>query len=265
MRGKIKFVCLLLFIAQCKKKNNFENIIVIGHAASGLDYLGTLPHDNSKEAIDWALSQYGVDGVEIDVQTSLDSTSWLYHDEKLESQTNGNGCIFELDDQYLKSLHYTTLSKEKIIRLNEIDESHIIAKTLLLDVRHFNYCENKMVDVSIVLNGIKKVNVIKKANTIVLLNNPSWIQSFKNEGYSVLFAVYSIEEARDWYSKNVDGFIVKNGSFDKNHIEEIRTNGKKVFIFDVKSANSIKEAFSKFPDGVITDDILRALTIKENG
>lgn len=265
MNGKIICIFLLLFITQCKKKVHYENILVLGHAVSGLQYLGTLPHDNSKEAIDWALSQYGVDGIEVDVQTSLDSTAWLYHDEKLESQTNGNGCIFELNDEYLINTHYKSFSKEKILRLNEVEELKISNKTLLLDVRHYNYCQSKIVDVSLVLKGIGNVNTIKKAKTIVLLNNPAWISAFKNEGYEVLFAVYSIKEAREWYSKNVDGFIVKNTAFNQNEIEEIKSNGKKVFIFDIKSANSIREAFSKFPDGVITDDIMRALTIRENG
>lgn len=265
MRFKIGIVLILFIALQCKKKSNYDQILVIGHAASGLSYLGTLAHDNSNEAVEWALSQYGVDGVELDVQTSIDSTAWLYHDEKLNTETNGDGCVFEKNDSYLEQLNYSSINKEKLVRLKNLKESYLNAKSILLDIRHYNYCQTKVSDLESVVHAVKQSENMLNADVIILLNNPDWISKFKQDGFTVLLAVYSIQEARQWFSKDVDGFLVKNDEFTINDISEIKSNGKKVFIFDIKSANSIREAFSKFPDGVISDDILRALTIQENG
>ena len=82
--------------------------LVIGHAGSGfltpLNPFNPLP-PSSRAGIEQALTR-GADGVEIDIQLSQDSVLLLYHDQKLESMTNGEGCIYELPAAAVQRLAY---------------------------------------------------------------------------------------------------------------------------------------------------------------
>ncbi len=82
--------------------------LVIGHAGSGFltpfNPFNPLP-PSSLAGIEQALAR-GADGVEIDVQLSQDSILMLYHDQKLESMTNGTGCIYELPAAAVQKLEY---------------------------------------------------------------------------------------------------------------------------------------------------------------
>ena len=93
---------------------------LLGHAGMGLSIENSFYHDNSLESIELALSINGCDGLEVDVQMSLDNSLWLYHDPNLETQTNLNGCISCKTDKELENGRYKTLHKEKLIKLMKL-------------------------------------------------------------------------------------------------------------------------------------------------
>ena len=59
MFGKIVLMSILL--VSCSKKKEFDQIKVVGHAATGLEILNSVYHDNSEEAVEMALSIEGCD------------------------------------------------------------------------------------------------------------------------------------------------------------------------------------------------------------
>lgn len=264
MHGKYLFAALLLF--GCSKDKGFEQIKVIGHAATGLEMSNSVYHDNSKEAVEFALSMEGCDGVEIDIQLTQDGKLWLYHDEQLQSQTNGDGCINDHISSSLKSLHYTTLSNEKLTALEDLDLSMLKGKELLLDLRHYNTCSATFVSVSNVIAQLNSLNLKDPDNFKVscVISNSQWIQPFLTEGFTVYYSIFSLD---DFYKYNslypeIEGYIVKNADFTKEEIRTIKNSGKKVYIFEMRSPKGIRKALKKLPDGVVTDDIRATLIEK---
>ena len=70
------------------KNLNNGKIMIIGHGGSGFQsVINPLP-TNSAASVSKALDELEADGVELDVQLTADKQLILYHDARLESQTN---------------------------------------------------------------------------------------------------------------------------------------------------------------------------------
>lgn len=264
MRFKILLWVLLLF--SCTKKESFADVKILGHAATGLDILNSAYHDNSREAVEYALAIEGSDGVEIDIQLSKDGKLWLYHDNQLESETNGSGCINNLNASELATFHYKTFAKEELVPLSDLDFSLFKGKELFLDLRHLNSCENSFVNLNEVMTELVELNLVGQNVFTVncILSYQNWIQPLSNLGMNVYYSIYSINEMEGIINDFPDlkGFIVRNNDFSKSDIDEIKDNNKKVYIFEMRSPKGIRKALRKLPDGVITDD-LRATIIEK--
>lgn len=265
MSGKILFI-LLLILFSCSKKKDYENIKVFGHAATGLEMLNSVYHDNSKEAVEFALSMEGCDGVEIDLHVSEDGEIWLYHDENLESETNGDGCIANLNSGYLSTLNYKTFAKEKLVALKDLNFTLFNGKELILDLRHHNSCVAGIVPIEKMISKLQSLGLHLQQDYKVtcIISYQNWIQPFLEAGFSVYYSIYSVAE---FHQKNLlypelEGYIVKNKDFTKDDIREIKNNSKKVYIFDIRSPKGIRSALRKHPDALITDDIRATLIEK---
>jgi glycerophosphoryl diester phosphodiesterase len=263
---RFKIFIAILFLSSCKKKEGFENIRVIGHAAMGLDILNSVYHDNSKEAVEFALSIEGCDGVEMDLQLSKDGKLWLYHDTKLENETNGNGCVNNLNSSELSTLYYKTLAKEKLVALSDIDFSLFKGKELFLDFRHLNFCESSYINVAAVISQLQDLNLVSQINFTVncILGYDAWIEPFTDLGMNVYYSIYTISELNNLNNvyPAIKGYIVKNNDFSKSDVDQIKSNNKKVYIFEIRSPKGIRKALNKFPHGVITDDLRTTLIEK---
>jgi glycerophosphoryl diester phosphodiesterase len=93
----------------CNKSESYPEVQIFGHAGMGMNIGYSIYHDNSEESIDLALSLPNIDGVEMDVRMSKDSTLWLFHENRLEATTNGIGCIADLHDYEIAQLHYKSI------------------------------------------------------------------------------------------------------------------------------------------------------------
>jgi hypothetical protein len=58
------------------------------------------------------------------------------------------------------------------------------------------------------------------------------------------------------------GIIIRNKAIEISQIESIKSLDKEVYLFDIRSPKSIREAIKKNPNGIITDDIRAALVYK---
>lgn len=255
---------LFFLITACSKEKNFDNIKVFGHAGMGLNILNSVFHDNSKEAIELAMSIEGCDGVEIDVQLSKDGDLWLYHDSFLESETNGVGCVSNLMSSELSQLNYKGSTNEKMISLDQIDWTLFKGREIFLDLRHYNTCTEEYVSVDTVIARILEVQSDIDVSVHCILSYTSWIQPFLIAGLNVDYSIYSIQEFRAFEISYplISGYIVKNSEFSEKEIQEIKNKNKKVYIFEIRSPKGIRSALKKQPNGVITDDIRATLIEK---
>ena len=142
----VKFLLLVTLLSACSKSEKVKNIHVYGHGGMGLSMDNSIYHDNSKEAVSLALNLPSSNGVEVDVRLGADGTLWLYHDEWLEAETNGKGCVSDLNDQDLSKINYQTLKKEKLVTLADALSLLHTDQQLFIDLKHVNSCRNERVD-----------------------------------------------------------------------------------------------------------------------
>ena len=264
MLGRIIIVFLVL--SSCSKQKNFEQIKVYGHAGMGMEILNSVYHANSKEAIEMALSIEGCEGVEMDVQLSKDNQLWLFHDNNLADETNGDQCVNQLNSEELAQIHYTTVHKEKLAKFNDLDLNKLKGKELYLDIRHATECENKFVNKQAFISALLASPICQdpKIHVHIILSTEYWINDFINSGFSVYQEVYDEEKSVSIFNSypNLAGIVIKNNTISKEKVHEVRHLDKKVIIFEIRSPKGIRTALKKYPDAVITDDIRATLIEK---
>ena len=265
MRFKFCFI-LALLVLSCSDKKDFESIAVYGHAGMGLRIENSVYHSNSKESIELALSISGCDGVEVDVQLSLDGELWLYHDKTLDQESSGTGCVNDQTSATLSGIYFSTLKKEKLVRLADLNIDVFKGKTLFLDIRHQNACQGFFVSPQTIIDQIQNSPIGQSidVNLYCVLANPNWIETFANSGLKVIYSTDGAKFTSQLFTtySGLDGVMVKNASIEADLVQEIRQLGKKVFIFEMRSPKGIRKALRKKPDGVITDDIRTTLIEK---
>ncbi|MBF9140699.1 glycerophosphodiester phosphodiesterase [Hymenobacter properus] len=101
---------LLLTLAACTATKPAINpkLVVLGHAGSG--FFTPISPFNFRPPSSWRGIRHalklGADGVEIDLQLSRDSVVMLYHDQKLENISTGQGCVSQRTAAELTQLRY---------------------------------------------------------------------------------------------------------------------------------------------------------------
>ena len=257
------FILIVLFFG-CKK-SKYSNVDIYGHAGNGLNIENSIYHANSAEAIKFAMETEGVKGIEIDIQLSADGELWIFHDDQLSDETNGDGCISNKSFEQLSIVRYSTVHKEKLVRLKDLPFSLYDNKTFLIDARHYNGCSFLNIDFNRFVQELKLI-ASENANCdfIVLSKYNGWIDAFKLEGFQVYCEINSLNDFNELANSGVDfdGVIVKNSNCSKSDVEIIHANNKKVLIFEVRAPKSIREALKKAIDGIVTDDIRAALIEK---
>jgi glycerophosphoryl diester phosphodiesterase len=95
----------------------------LGHGGGGFPTIDNPFAPNSLESISSAM-RAGADGVELDIQMTKDSVLVLYHDDRLESSTNGQGFVSDWDFADLSDVCFRSVSSalgqsQKIVSLHE--------------------------------------------------------------------------------------------------------------------------------------------------
>jgi glycerophosphoryl diester phosphodiesterase len=260
---RYKWICfLLLTLMACKRKDRFEHVLILGHAGAGLTNSTNPYHDNTLESILYAMQFDEVQGVEIDIQISSDTTAWLMHDMDLSIETNGNGCVTYSSDEYLSNLHYKTLEKEKLVRLKDVP-NQFEGKFLVLDLRSNDGCDNLPIPLTVVLKALENVpNQFPNTELIAMIDDQTWLDSLKNRGFSVYLNAYSKTNFYQYNWQQFDGVCINNAAISKEDVSELLGFNKKVVIFDVRAPKPIRQALKKGPSFLLTDDIKATLIEK---
>lgn len=259
----IKFIPFLLLFYGCKKQPDFSGVEVVGHAGMGLSMANSIYHDNSKEAIEFALQMIGSDGVEVDVQLSKDGDLWLYHDDFLQAETNGEGCVPSKTNSELAQLHYKTWKKEKLIPLADLNPSLLAGKTLYLDLRIVNECLNQYISAASLIQSLNKIDFLhfQGIQVILVTNNVALANQLMDSLYLVYIDVSNFETAQNILVDNplIQGVVIRNNSIQQNEVNAIQALGKKVVLYDMRSAVGIRKALKKMPDSIMSDDLREAI------
>ena len=259
----ISYLLVVLLFNGCTKKSNFSLVEVVGHAGMGLSMGNSMFHDNSKEAIEFALQMPGCDGVEVDVQLSMDGDLWLYHDAKLETETTSEGCINSRTNEELQGVRYKSLHQEKLIRLSDLNPALLMGKILYLDIRHTNTCLNQVITAGTLINALNTIDFLHQEGIQVRLvtNNSILISQLLDAFYVVYYDAITFDNAQSILLNNplVQGIVIRNAAINKEEVQAIKISGKKVVLYEMRSAVGIRKALNKNPDSIMPDDLREAI------
>jgi len=257
-------VIFLSLINSCKKEK-FFTIDLYGHAGNGLDIVNSVYHDNSQESIEFALGLEGTTGVEVDMRMSADGGLWLYHDDLLETETSGSGCVSQKTNSELNEIRYNTVNKEKLVNFSNLPFINYGNTTFLLDVRHYNGCDFFPIDYNLFVSKIIDLrNNHPSIKFVILTTFDDWIPLFIAQGMEVYFEISNVAnlDSATPNTLSCQGYIIKNQFIDKNEVAKIQAENKKVIIFELRSPKKIREALKKNPNGIVTDDLRAAIIEK---
>ncbi len=257
----------LLLFSSCRKKESFSHIEILGHGGNGLEIVNALYHDNTLESVELALLTDGCDGVELDVRLSADGTLWLYHDNKLEDDTNGEGCVGTSTDEYLSTLHYSSLDKEALIRLKDIPKAYLANKKVYIDARNSISCSGVNADLNSFVSALLDFRNECDPSTeiIVETRDDLWEAAVAAEGFTTIKFITDFVQYQDVITNlpTVDIIVATNETVSEENVRQIHNDGREVIIFGMRSAKSTRDAYQKNPDAILADN-LRTAIIERN-
>lgn len=254
----------VLFLVSCKKhKDLYPDTGIGGHACAGLHISGSNYHDNSLEAYRYARSFEKVLMVEVDVQVSLDGTPWLFHDPELSVESTGSGFIPQKEDSYLSGLKYHSLEKERVIRLLDLP-ADLKGVRLVLDLKESDGTETGVLDSASVIDVLKQAKqYFYNGDLAIVTNSRRFVPTIKGLGYFVYYNAVNASQFLSYPDKTIsDGAAFRNSEIAISDVTAVKSLGKEVIIYDVRSPKGIRSALEKSPDYLLTDDIKATLIEK---
>jgi glycerophosphoryl diester phosphodiesterase len=264
MSSKALILIAALFLVSCKKhKDLYPDTIIGGHACAGLHISSSNYHDNSLEAYKYARSFEKVLMVEVDAQLSLDGTLWLFHDPELDEESTGSGTLPQKEDSYLSGLKYKSLEKEKLIRLSDLP-ADLKGIRLVIDLKESNGTETELIDSTKLIDALNQAKQYFYNGELGLVTNTRrFVPTIKGIGFYVYYNAVNANQFLSYSTAPLsDGAIFRNSDISISDVNGVKSFGKEVLIYDVRSAKGIKSALEKTPDYLLTDDIKATLIEK---
>lgn len=261
MKTLLRYLLVILLISSCKRKDKFPAVHIFGHAAAGLDMTTSPYEENTIEAIEYALSYPEMSGIEVDIQWSKNGTLWLFHDEFLETQTSGDGCLRTKTDEELDDFHFKGINKEELVRLNDI-VSIIANRKLILDLKIYG-CGQVLTNSEFENPFIEFNSLISNTEVSVIVQDLSKSTFFESLGWKVYLEVQTVNDYINVLGSGTSsGCAIRNTKISKEEVSQIQNYGKEVIIFDARSPKTIRQSLKKAPNGFLADDIKATLIEK---
>jgi glycerophosphoryl diester phosphodiesterase len=232
------------------------DVTVLGHAGISLHRDRAIFPANSFESIEYAIDVLDSDGIEVDVQMTKDSVLVLYHDKYLDYSTNLTGCVSnysydEIKNAKLDNTSYTIVTLEKIMKYLASRK-----KTLFLDLKAFDFCEDKSIDISAFNYGFLNCTAgltVEFMNNVIVSNESPLILNQVNHSNKCL-EVYNVKtgieklETYGFQSMLISlNYVVES---DKDILESVNWG-----VLGMKDKWTVDKAVNLFPKFVITDNI----------
>lgn len=274
-----------IFLLNCQKEepdiNNLNGgrVMILGHGGVGV-YHFNATHDNSAEAIEQAILGYGIDGVEIDLQISADSTVWLMHENMLPHVTVCDGCLPEKSDSYLENCYYkrnvntTFLREHHLVKLEDTFEKYLPYKGKVyfyLNLKYGgicpaayqtteNYLEQLIFQVS---KTVLKYGM--EDHVFIEVTDIEMGQKFKDhyQGFKLFFPItIDVQSETDIAASNgFFGVIATNSTFSKEDVKYAHAKNLWVCLFSIGSTGDAKEARNKNIEIVMPDDVVSTIKV----
>jgi glycerophosphoryl diester phosphodiesterase len=248
---------------------NGGKVDVIGHGGAGLRSCRNPLVENSITSIKKALDGYRTDGVEVDVQLTADGVAVLFHDARLEQDSDCRGVIYDLplhklSDCRLEHAFSFGQSGDRILTLDEAF-AYFAGRTpkphVYLDVKAWTesgYRENYDRDYVAAL-----ASIIAKHDAYAWVSIQSGRMAFLHEAKKrfgervrLLFDADSFEQALViTASADLNGFVIAQELVERRHVHEAHRRGLWVVLYNVQSALSARHAADCWPDAVQADNI----------
>lgn len=255
-------LALAFVVFSCKKEkiaiNNLNNnkIEVIGHGGMGIDQSYPL---NSLESFLAAIG-LNANGIEFDVQVTKDSVLVAFHDEFLESITNGNGRVNDKTWDELKDLRYQDplFASYKIVRLTDLFSSidNVHSYSYFFDCKKYDYNSNEGYIHQLASAIVKLVNQFDISESVhIECRREDLIQSLllKSPGLKV-FVNEELRLALEYAKKySLRGILSPVDQISKEEITLLHEKGLMVVLFNANSRKRNKDAIEKNADFIQTD------------
>ena len=235
--------------------NNFKTVQLVGHRGA----MKFAPQ-NTMSSFEIA-QKLGFKAIEVDLQVTSDNEIVIYHDDNLNTLTNGSGTIASKTLSEIKSYVYnqgsnvTKFNNEKIPTLDEFlifCKGHNIIPFLEIKVTINDLIAQKIVD-TVDKFGFKTSAVYFGYN----INNLELIRKYSPHS-RVLLSLDSYDETRLGWIKTLDGKIgivpyVKN--FTVEQLKTLTNQGLDIYPYDVKSYEEYLKCCNNGCSGMLVDNI----------
>ena len=207
----------------------------------------------------------GADGTEMDVQLSKDSVLVLYHDELLDTRTNGSGKVISKNWQELSGVQYNRVAFDaySVIRvkdvIDELDDNR--SYSLTFDCKSFPTDANSIGTYSqSFARAIKRAfdeyelheKIIIEASSIQLIQELQQIDS----SIRILYYPDSFETGFQVATDmNLHGITISMHKITKEQIEEAHLNGLFITIWQARTRKNNREAIQMNPDMIQSDKL----------
>lgn len=257
------FCIFALQFSSCNKHEAYPEVQIFGHAGMGMDMPMSIYHDNSLESVVLSLTLPSIDGVEVDVRMSADGTLWLYHENKLEAHTNGEGCIFETTDAELETIRYKSLHSEKLARLDQV-WPYLGERQIILDLKHWNACTEGYVDMQRFKEALYEIPEKYRSQITLDSSNPNWLSELAKD-FSVVFSTVTVDEGLFQLNKvpELKGLMLRSKDITAEQISALKSQGKVCYLFEMRSSKMQRAAMKKAPTAILADDPRGALVIRD--
>ncbi len=268
---KTRFIILILstiFQFSCQKPEidvsnlNNDKILVIGHGGMGIAHNYPM---NTYESVRRALS-LGANGVEIDVQMTLDGVLVAYHDYDLSQRSTASGQIYMQNWEDISNATYLgpLYTDYSVMRLDSLisgipERQDVI---FILDCKNFNpdtseYYLDKFTGALIdllddFLPGENVYIEFKRTDLIRTLQN-------KREDFKIFFYGNDFNRAIEMAQKyNLEGITLSVNLISKEQVSVAHSKGKMVSVVNAHTRARNRNAIEMNVD-LIQTDMLRYL------
>lgn len=226
----------------------------IGHKGSGPIGQHNNPtwHENGSPSVLNALKK--TDGTEIDIQMSLDSTLWLFHDHTILSCNDTLINISLLNDSIISSISDCNFNKQ-LITLDEFNtllgQYKLNKKHISLDLKVLSNPEivNEWEEDSLVSYVFEQIHQILKAENVVL-EIPQNI-SYKNAISHSKLEIYQVF----YDKKSIPKEEAEHISVPFNVFTELNSNHKKSQLWTTNKLSDMITAMQENPNYIQSDNI----------
>jgi len=270
MKKNILFLFIVVFIISCKPSNNkiIQNnsqTLIIGHRAAGNIWYGSEFVGNSFEAVKFRYSN--LNGIEVDLQMSKDSTLWLIHDNKIANCNNDTIPVCFLTDNEINKINECTegslISLEDLFDyLSKQDNKKFVSLDMKAVTNNFCFNNNSNED-WLKLISEKIIKLYNKYNPNCIIAVESWdinflelINNNKIETYLLIWNSVTTDDLNYAKNKKITGLSCNfDTEFTKNIIDNARNMNIKIQLWTPNKETDIKKALELNPFTIQTDNV----------